>query len=43
MRKAQDEEGNVHGVDASGLHITNVGRESTRYEQLNDGDNANQN
>jgi hypothetical protein len=33
----QDEEGNVHGVDSSGLlAVTNVGRE-TRYEPLNDG------
>ena len=41
---SQDEEGNVHGVDASSLlAITNVGRESTRYEQLEDGDNANRN
>jgi hypothetical protein len=40
---SQDEEGNVHGVDASSLlAVTNVGRESTRYEQLDDGDNANQ-
>jgi hypothetical protein len=39
-----DEEGNVHGVDASSLlAVTSVGRESTRYEQLEDGDNANQN
>jgi hypothetical protein len=41
---SQDEEGNVHGVDASSLlAVTNVGREQTRYEQLNDGDNSNQN
>lgn len=41
---SQDEEGNVHGVDASSLlAVTNVGRESTRYEQLNDGNNSNQN
>jgi hypothetical protein len=41
---SQDEEGNVHGVDASSLlAVTNVGRESTRYEQLEDGDNGNRN
>jgi hypothetical protein len=39
----QDGEGNVHGVDASSLlAVTNVGREQTRYEQFDDGDNANQ-
>lgn len=38
MSMSQDAEGNVHGVDSSGLlAVTNVGRE-TRYEQLDDRD-----
>jgi hypothetical protein len=34
----QDEEGNVHGVDSGGLlAVTQAGRESTQYQQLDDG------
>jgi uncharacterized Zn finger protein (UPF0148 family) len=34
----QDEDGNVHGVDSGGLlAVTQAGRESTQYQQLDDG------